>query len=432
MADTTLLATPLPLKIRLYAMMFLQYFVQGCYLPVISVYLKDTLGFDTQQLGWFGSALAVGPLFMPFFLGQVVDRHVATQWVLAFCHLTGGLLMLAIYTQTDFWPVAVLGTLYSILYVPTLMLTNSVAFYHLKNSQKEFPLARLWGTLGFVVPAWVIEQGFLAGLTGDELKEARGIIFLLAGSFGILMAVYCLTLPNTPAQPSARTKFAPSVVLGLLRRRDFLLLVAAGMGIAICHKFYFVLNSPYLRWVLENENIREAVEQRISSIGQISEILVMAALGRMLTAFGFRQVFALGLAAYMLRCLIFAGVAWMYDTVDVFPWTGLILVCLGQSLHGFCFVCFWAAAFIYVDKITEPSARGSMQNFFGTLVFGLGMFIGGFISGAIGNLFTTGSGVHAVEDWVSIWLVCGGIAAACWIGFLMSFPANMLEKQPLP
>ena len=133
------------LKLRLCGMMFLQYFVQGCYLPIASLYVEQTLGFSARQVGIFGSALAVGPLFAPFVLGQLVDRHFATQRVVAFCHFVAGVLMIALYLQEGVWPVIILGTIYSVLYVPTMMLTNALAFHHLKDRDKEFPIVRLPG-----------------------------------------------------------------------------------------------------------------------------------------------------------------------------------------------------------------------------------------------------------------------------------------------
>ncbi|MBI3467086.1 MAG: MFS transporter [Planctomycetes bacterium] len=225
----------LPLKARLSAMMFLQYFAQGCYLPIASVYLQDALHFDGRQIGTFNSALAVGPLLAPFVIGQLIDRHVATQYVLAFCHLLAGLLMFGLYTQTSYASVMVLGTLYSVLYVPTMMLTNSLSFHHLASQAREFPLIRFWGTAGFVVPAWLIELVLLRGLTGSELNTARGVAFWLSGAASLAMALYALTLPHTPPQRREGRRFAPGAVIGMLRHRNFAVLVAVSFGIAIVH-----------------------------------------------------------------------------------------------------------------------------------------------------------------------------------------------------
>src|SRR5690606_23962178 len=124
------------------------------------------------------------------------------------------------------------------------------AFHHLVNRDREFPFVRLWGTIGFVFPAWVVEFWWLRGLEGQELVDARGFTLALAGIAGLVMGVYCLTLPSTPPPNKNARDFAPGKVIGLLRQRNFLALVVVSFGIAIVHNFYFVWNSPFLKDVL--------------------------------------------------------------------------------------------------------------------------------------------------------------------------------------
>ena len=237
---------------RLSVMMFLQYFVQGAYLPIASVYVKESLGFSPWQVGLFGSAMAVGPVLAPFIVGQLVDRLV--------CHGEGHRRVshrgrridaAAVGSRPQVWPVVVLGTAYSILYVPTMMLTNSLAFQHLKNSDMEFPRIRLFGTLGFIVPAYVIEFWWLYGLRGRRRWIGRGpFAFFLSGIVGIGMGLYCLSLPHTP--PSGKKQdYAPGVVISLLRQRDFLVLVVVSFLIAIVHQFVIVWYSPFMRTILD-------------------------------------------------------------------------------------------------------------------------------------------------------------------------------------
>jgi MFS family permease len=413
----------LPMLSRLSAMMFLQYFVQGCYLPIASLYVRDTLGFTPMEVGIFGSALAVGPILAPFALGQFVDRTFATERVMAFCHLVGGLLMLALYFQHGVWAVIVLGTAYSVLYVPTMMLSNSLAFQHLGNSDMEFPWVRAFGTLGFIVPAFVIESWWLAGLKGDELNDARGFAFALSGIFGIAMGLYCLSLPHTPPQKREDRKYAPGVVITMLRQRDLLVLVLVSFFIAIAHQYFFSWNSPFLKDILKTGGWG-AAEQRIASIGQICELGVMAFLGFGLRRFGFKRTLTVGASAYMLRCLLFS----LVFSIDL-PFAGkLALAGAGQALHGFCFGCFLAVGYMYVDRIAPSDARGSMQTLYGTFVIGLGFFVGGLVAGQAGEWFSTGSGDDRVYDWNSIWFSCTALCAVCVIAFAALFP----NKAPRP
>jgi hypothetical protein len=324
--------------------------------------------------------------------------------------------------NTLVWSIMGLGTLYSVLYVPTMMLTNSLAFYHLKNRDREFPVVRLFGTLGFVLPAWVIELYWLAGLTGEELNQARGVGFWLSGAVGIVMALYALTLPYTP--PKRRGgKFAPAVVVGMLKHRNFLVLVLVTFFIAIVHNYHFLWNSPFLKSALRSAGIEGAYEQRISSIGQISEVLVMALLGMAIVRLGFKRVMVVGAAAYSLRCLTFALAA------SSPPEAQLALACAGQALHGLCFGCFLAAAYMYVDRVAPPDVRGSMQNVFGTFVIGLGAVMAGVIGGQVGDLFSRTTGDTRIYNFTGIWLAGAALAAACLAAFAIWFPA---DKQASP
>jgi len=412
-----------PLLGRLSLMMFLQYFVQGSYLPIASVYVQDALGFTSMQVGIFSSALAVGPILAPFVIGQLVDRMFATERVMAFCHLLGGVLMLALCVQSEVWPVIVLGTVYSVLYVPTMMLSNSLAFQHLRNSDMEFPWVRLFGTLGFIVPAYLVEFWWLRGLEGEALDHARAFAFALSGIAGIVMAFYCLSLPHTPAQAREDRKYAPGVVISMLRSRHLLVLVVVSFLIAIAHQFVVVWYSPFMREILDTGGWG-AYEQSISSIGQVCELGVLAVLGLMIKKLGFKRTLLLGITAYTLRCLLFT----LVFSLDL-PFSGMLAIAAaGQALHGFCFGCFLAVAYIYVDRIAPRDVRGSMQTLYGTFVVALGFFVGGFISGQVGEWFTSGAGETLTRDWTSIWLSCTALCALCVVVFAALFPSKLPEK----
>ena len=334
--------------------------------------------------------------------------------------------MIGMFLQGGFWPVILLGTLYSVLYVPTLMLTNSLAFTHMTDRDRQFPIVRLFGTVGFIVPAWLIEMVFLRGLTGDELNASRGICLAAAGVGGLVMAAFSLVLPHTPPSRKEKSDVAPLVAMRLLvRQKHFLVLVLTSFVVAIVHKFYFVLNTPFLRSILDRGGIEGAWEQRISSIGQIGEIAVMALLGWMIKRLGFKKTLLLGIMAYWGRCLVFAFVPhW-----DLPFATELTLVCLGQLSHGVCFGCFLAVAFIYFDRMSPPDVRGSMQNLYGTFVLGIGFFAGGIVAGEIGEYYTTGQGEAAVKNWFMIWNSAGFMAAVCLAFFAGCFPARTEEPK---
>lgn len=428
--------------LRLCLMMFGQYFVQGSYLSIVSVYLRDTLRFDELQIGYISAALGVGPLLAPLVIGQLVDRWLPTERVLAGCHFLAGLTMLALYMQTQFTPVILLVTLYSALYVPTMMLTNTVAFRHLLNRDREFPLTRVCGTLGFIVPAWLIEFYFRPLLeskaqvwesypangivqTAQQVDPGYGIAFLVSGTAGLLVAAYCLTLPSTPPQPAISGSYAPGVIFGLLRRRDFLFLTLVTFVIAGVHTFYFVWNTPLLQTVLARVGYADKV-QSFSTIGQIAEIAAMTLIGMSIARLGYKRTMAIGLAAYALRCVALAGAG----DGSFSPGVSVALAALGNALHGVCFGFFLAVAFMYVNKTSPPDVKGSMQTIYGTLIFGLGGVIGAKLAGDVGKHFRiSAEDVEAVYNWNGIWITCAAAGAVCWAVFVLAFPKKPVEAQ---
>jgi len=402
--------------VRLSVMMFLQYFVQGAYLPVVSVYVREALGFSNTQIGYFSAALAVGPMLAPFLVGQFVDRYFATERVMAFCHLAGGVLMLCLWTQTEPWMIIGIGMVYSLLYVPTMMLSNLIAFRHLTNSDAQFPRVRLFGTIGFILPAYLVEFWWLYELEGAVLQNARGIVFVLSGGVGILLGLYCLSLPNTPPQPGKERTYAPATVLRMFRHRDFAVLVVVSFFIAIAHQFFFVWNSPFLRDILDSGGVTGAYEQSISSVGQICEIGVMAGLGLLIGRLGFKWTMTIGAFAYTLRCVLL-GLVFAVDP----PFAGkLAIATVGQALHGFCFGCFMAVAYMYVDRIAPADVKGSMQTMYGTLILALGFFVGGLVGGWIGDVFSDSE--DNIENWPGLWWSCAALAGVCTVAFAVLFP----------
>lgn len=408
--------TPRPLILRLCLMMFGQYFVQGSYLSIVSVYLSETLKFNELQIGYISAALGVGPLLAPLVIGQLVDRMLPTERVLAACHFLAGLTMLALYTQREFTPVILLATLYSALYIPTMMLTNTVAFRHLVNRDREFPLVRVCGTLGFIVPAWLIEFYFKKVFA--TLGQGYGIAFLISGTAGLLVAVYCLTLPSTPPAPAVSGRYAPGVIFGLLRRRDFLFLTLVTFVIAGVHTFYFVWNTPLLQNVLARVGYADKV-QSFSTIGQIAEIAAMALVGLSIARLGYKRTMAIGLAAYALRCVALAAAG----DGSFSPGASVALAATGNALHGVCFGFFLAVGFMYVNKTSPPDVKGSMQTIYGTLIFGLGGVIGAKLAGDVGRHFRlSAENAAAIYNWNGIWLTCAAVAAVCWAVFVVAFP----------
>lgn len=291
----------MPTKTRLNAMMFLEYAVKGIWLLQASAFLTISresggLGFTEGEKGKIVAIpLAVGAILSPF-VGQLCDRKFHTEKCLAVLLFFTGILKIVTARQTDFLAWLCFATAFAILYSPTVSLTNSLAMRHLDRPKVEFPRARLWGTIGWIAVAW----GFPAAWLMRDLKfrwlppfysgaDRADVVprmidsLTAAGVIAMVYAVFCwFLLPKTPPAPEAGKRFILGEALGLLKKRSFAVLLAISLVISMIHTFYFIQMSPFfLAEGLPKSSLLPAL-----SVGQFSEILVMALLGWFLARFG--------------------------------------------------------------------------------------------------------------------------------------------------
>ena len=184
-------------------MMILEIAIWGAWLPLIWGYMgKDGLAFSDSQIAWVGSAFAIASIVGIFFSSQAADRTFAAEKFMAFSHLVGGLAILGMYWAKDFPTFFGLMLVHALLYVPTISVSNSIAFTHMQNAQKEFGVVRMGGTIGWILAAWPLFF-LLKGKTGVEAVEASRAIFLVSGITSLVLAAYSLLLPHTPPKKAA-------------------------------------------------------------------------------------------------------------------------------------------------------------------------------------------------------------------------------------
>ncbi|MFN0243443.1 MAG: MFS transporter [Planctomycetota bacterium] len=416
---------------RLSLMMFLQYAVWGAWLPLASRYMSAPvaaggLGFDSSQIGWIlGLAGSIGAVMAPFVAGQLADRYFSTERFLTTLLVIGGAIQLVLASRTDFTSWLVLSIAYSVVYMPTLSLSNSLAFAHLTDKTVQFPRVRVWGTLGWIAASWTFPMIWLQTglgfhwmppfLTGPQVPDATARLadaLRFSGMISFGYAAFCLLLPHTPPKRDAVAPLAFARAFRLLARPSFAVLVAVSLPISILHQIYFIQGGPFLSHLgLSDSQIGPAM-----TIGQFSEILVTAALGGLLARFGFRTVLAVGALAYAARYAIWSS-------------TGLPVEVLvaSQALHGVCYACFFTTAYIYVDKIAPADVRHSAQTVFGILILGGGPVIGGWLSGELANRYP--SVTDGVPDFSRIWGTLSTVALFTAAFLAVAFRA---ESKPAP
>ena len=422
-------------------MMFLQYAVWGIWLPVLAIYLQSPiveggLGFTSGQVGWIiGIAASLGAVSAPFIAGQFADRYFSTEKFLCLLLLFGGVVKFVLSFQTSFSAWLVLSVLYSVLYMPTLSLTNSMSFAHLKNVDTEWPRVRVMGTFGWIAASWLFPMIWLQSnlefqvlppfFVGTEVVEATsrlGDTLKVSGVISILYAFYCLSLPNTPPIREASEKLAFIKAFSLLSDKSFAVLVLASLPIAIIHQIYFMQTGPFL----ENQlGLLVTYIAPAMTVGQFAEIGVMAILGVFIGKFGFRLTITIGAFAYFARYLAWGLISLQepsgpsVDDSGQFLWTiPLIIGVFSQLLHGVCYACFFAAAYMYVDKIADDDIRNSAQTVFGIIILGLGPMLAAPLLTILSSLFGQ-AGV--VTDFAGMWLTLAAIALTTSLVFYGAF-----------
>ncbi len=409
--------------LRLSVMMLLQYGVWGVWLPVVSRYLQagqdeGGLGFTPGQVGWIlGLASSIGAVTAPFVAGQLADRSFQTQHVLAGLLVAGGAVKILVAYQTTFGAWLWLSVVYSVLYAPTLALSNSLAFAHVDDPDTQFPRVRVWGTIGWIAASWAFPLFWLLSdvrfswlppfYVGTEAVDATARLvdsLIWSGVLAFGYALFCFVLPPTEPHREAQQKLAFAKAFSLFRRRSFAVLVLASLPIAVIHQIYFMQTAPFMSEVLGLADSRIGPAM---SIGQFAEIAVMVTTGWLLARLGFRGVMTIGAFAYCARYAIFGS--------DFLP---VPVIVASQALHGLCYACFFAAAFIYVDRISETDVRHSAQTVFGIVILGLGPVLAAPLLQVLSQAFTNEAGVL---DYSSLWYSLSALALATTAGFWLLF-----------
>lgn len=384
------------LKFRLTIMSFLQFFVWGAWLITIGVYWFETQKWSGVDFGAAFSTLALASIFMPAITGIIADRWINAERLYGILQIGYGISLLflpGVDDPKDFYWYMLIAMFF---YMPTISLSNSIAYNILKNNEynvvKEFPPIRVWGTIGFIVAMWI------TNLSGSK---ANGNQFIIGAVVAILLGIFAFTLPKCPPQKTISEKASIFEQLGLNAFKlfanskmalFFIFSLFLGGALQLTNMYGDAFLSEFKFNPLYEKSAVVEYSTLIMSISQISETLFILAIPFFLKRFGIKKVMLISMVAWVLRFGFFS-----YGNPEGF---GLMLIVMSNIVYGMAFDFFNISGSLFVETTTDSKIRSSAQGLFMMMTNGFGAYLGAKVSGfAIDTYFTP----NGVKDWHSIW-----------------------------
>ncbi|AWO01077.1 MFS transporter [Chitinophaga alhagiae] len=389
------------IRLQLSFMMFLEYFIWGAWYVTVNTYMVTNLQATGQEVSYAYMALAIATMISPFIVGMIADRYFSAQKIMGVLHLAGAAaLLLASLTSNTYLFIGIV-LVYSLLYMPTIALSNSVAFSQMADPGKQFPGVRTFGTVGWIVAGLLI--GYLA------IEKTANIFYIAAGA-SALLGLFCFSLPDVP--PKGKGDSAAQVLgteaFVLFRNRSYVVFFISAVLICIPLSFYYSFANLYLN----EAGMENAAGKMI--YGQISEALFILAIPFLLRRIGVKKMLLVGMGAWVLRYICFA-----YGDIGANLW----MLYTGIILHGICYDFFFVTGYMYTENRAGEKIKSAAQGLFTFATYGLGMVIGTLFSGMVADYYI----LNGTRQWQSIWMVPVYIAAAVMIYFMLAFR----DKKPV-
>ena len=404
------------IQFQLSLMMFLEFFIWGGWFVTMGTFLGSNLSASGGETAMAYSTQSWGAIIAPFIIGLIADRYFNAEKILGVLHLVGAVLMYLMSQSTEFsvfYPY-VLG--YMIAYMPTLALVNSVSFNQMSDPAKQFPMVRVWGTVGWILAGLAISFLF----KWDSIENiGQGMLsntFTMVAIASLVLGVFSFSLPKTPPSISKDENVTIKDILGLdalklLKDRNFLVFFISSVLICIPLAFYYQNISPFLtEYQIENSTAW-------ASLGQISEVAFMLLLPFFFKKFGFKKTILFGMLAWAIRYVLFA----YGNNGDLF-----FMIITGIALHGICYDFFFVSGQIYTDSKAGEKVKSAAQGLITLATYGVGMLVGFWIAGQVVDKNLLSDGAHS---WQDIWIFPAVFAVVVMVIFAVLFKDEKIEYK---
>lgn len=401
------------LKLRLTVMSFLQFMIWGAWLITIGVYWFETRQWGGTEFGAVFSTLGIASIFMPALFGIVADKWVNAEKLYGILHILSGIALFSLTLVDDaglfFWVMLVA----MLFYMPTIALSNSVAYTALKSNNfdvvKSFPPIRVWGTIGFITAMWI------TNLTGNKATEVQ---FYFSAAFSLILGIYSFTLPACPPPLKGSKEVNLVDSLGLKAFKlfanykmalFFIFSMFLGAALQLTNMYGDTFLTDFQKVPEYADSFVVKYSTIIMSISQISETLFILAIPFFLKRFGIKNVMLLSMAAWVLRFGLFG-----LGNPDDRLW----MIVLSMVVYGMAFDFFNISGSLFIETNTDSSIRSSAQGMFMMMTNGFGAIMGSFISGVLIDRFFT---IDGVKNWEGIWFSFTAYSAVIMVLFAVLF-----------
>ena len=381
---------------KLSAMMFLQYFIWGAWYVTAGTYMAKILNSSGEEIGSAYSAFAIAAIFSPFFVGSIADRYFSAQKAMGALHIVGGLLLIYATEISSSFLFIVTVLIYSLMYMPTVALSNNIVFANVSDSGKTFPVIRFFGTFGWIVAGFII-----GNLQLENNISSIAYTFYIAAGASIILGLFSFSLPNVP--PKGKSDGSPLGLEGLvlLKDKSYLIFFISAVLICIPLSFYYSFANVFL-----NDLGMEGAAGKMI-YGQISEAIFILAIPFLYYRLGVKNILIIGIAAWALRFFFFSN-----GDLEAYYW----MIISGILLHGICYDFFFVTGYMYTENKAGDKIKNAAQGLFTVATYGIGMTIGSWFSGIV----TDNNTIEGIKNWGDIWMVPAYISGAVLL-FLVIF-----------
>ena len=410
------------IQARLSAMMFLEFFVWGAWYTTVAVTM--TAHGMEGLTHWPFTVNPIAALVAPFFVGLVADRYFATQRVLGVLHLLGAAFMFLAPSVIGYPVIFILVLLaYNLCYMPTMSLANTLAFHNMTDQESQFPVIRVFGTIGWIVAGLLVSYVGVYFVPEGVIPEETTFPLYLTAALSAVYGLYSFTLPHTPP-PAKGEEVSVRDIVGIdalkkLGSTSFYVFLVSSFLISIPLAAYynftqiFITNAGFGEMTFSVAGLFEFTPgiAGTQTLGQMSEVIFMLLMPFFFIRLGVKWMLGVGMFAWVARYGLFA-----LGAPDVVTW----MIISGIALHGICYDFFFVTGQIYVDKKASDEIRGQAQGLIILLTYGAGMLIGAQLAGWLYNFIRTGEQL-TLDQWVTFWWVPAIFAGVVMILFLLTF-----------